>query len=121
MSRSPELVGDAPMTTWRNKGRKTMPPNMPRPMMNPVAEVMAKVRSRNSRSGRIGSAARRSWRRNRPSSVTATIDSPMIIGESQAILGASPHHDQEERGDSTDEETGSQVVDRVMRRAGRAG
>src|SRR3546814_16762046 len=54
-SRRPELVAEAPLTTWRNSGRKLMAPNIATPMMNPVALDTENVRSENRCTGTTGS------------------------------------------------------------------
>ncbi len=47
-SNKPELVAEAPVTTWRNSGRKTMAPNMAQPMRKASIELTVKMRSRNN-------------------------------------------------------------------------
>ena len=51
---------------------------------NSVAETMSNTGSRNRRSGRIGSGARRSWKTNATSSTTAATARPAISAEPHA-------------------------------------
>ena len=61
-----------------------MLPNMATPTMKPAIEVKVKVRSRNSRSGRMGSGLRFSHQMNSAPSTTAAVPRPMMVGELQS-------------------------------------
>ncbi len=56
---------------------------MAKPMTKLMTAESVKVRTRNSLSGRTGSAARRSTATNAPASTTPSTMSPMICGEPQ--------------------------------------
>ena len=63
----PDSMGSAPCTICMYRGRVIIPPNMAIPTITPPAVTIAKVRSRNRRSGmRAWSPARASTMRNRP-------------------------------------------------------
>ena len=81
---SPELVGLAPSTTWRNSGRYVTDPNRAKPTTRPIALVTLKTRSRNRWGGSTGSAARRSTSTKLTMRTTASTPSPMICGDPQA-------------------------------------
>jgi hypothetical protein len=55
---SPELVADAPWTACWKSGRYSVPPNITKPRMKPITDIMAKLRLRKMCSGITGSAAR---------------------------------------------------------------
>ena len=57
-SSRPDCVGETPRTICRYTGKNTIAPNIAKPMAKPMALDTEKIRLRNSRSGRIGSAAR---------------------------------------------------------------
>jgi hypothetical protein len=89
-SNSPELVADAPVTTWRNSGKKAMAPNIATPMMKLTEVAMVNVRSENRCTGTTGSAARRSTTINTVSRTTDVTMSPMIVAEPQSYC-VPPH------------------------------
>ncbi len=80
---TPDRVGETPCTTCRNVGRYVIDPNIAKPTMKPMTEVSVKLRLRNRRSGRTGSAARLSTARNAPSSTTPSTPHPTICQEPQ--------------------------------------
>ncbi len=80
---TPDMVGETRCTTWRNVGRYVIDPNIAKPMTKPMTAVRVNVRIRNSRSGRTGSAARRSTRTNTASRTTPSTPSPAICHEPQ--------------------------------------
>src|SRR5688572_21747872 len=80
-SSNPELVADAPVATWRNKGRKTIAPNIAPPNRNERPTPVEKTRPRKSRSGRIGSALRCSHHRNSAVSTAEAAKSPTIVDD----------------------------------------
>ena len=59
-SRSPDSVGDAASTVWKNSGRNVTAPNSAKPTIIDRAPATVNTRSRHSAGGRIGSGARRS-------------------------------------------------------------
>ena len=78
----PELVALTPLTTCRNSGRNTMPPNIARPTTSIIPpETTRNTGLRNRCGGRIGSAARRSWIAVSPSSTSPTAVRPTISAE----------------------------------------
>src|SRR5690606_3313365 len=77
----PELVADAPFTTWRNRGRKLIAPNIDTPMMKLTELARLKVRLAKRCTGTTGSAARRSITARTPSSTTDAAMRPRITGE----------------------------------------
>ena len=83
-SSSPEAVADAPVTTWKKTGMKTITAKSESVAQNSAALTIVNTGLANSRSGRIGSAARRCWTSQAPKSATAPIASPTISAESQA-------------------------------------
>ena len=82
-SSRPEAVALAPVTTCRYSGVKTTAAKNAHVVRNSVAETTSNTGSRNSRSGRIGSGARRSWATNATSSATAAAPRPTISAEVQ--------------------------------------
>lgn len=80
----PLFVGDAPLTICRYSGMKMIDPNITRPRMKPAALARAKVRRRNSFSGRIGSLARLSWNRKETANSAPAPNSDRIVREPQA-------------------------------------
>ena len=80
---SPELVAEAPVTIWRNSGRKMMPPNMPHPIRNPSPAVTEKIRLPKSRSGSVGSGTRDSQATNARVRTTPASPRPMMTSEPQ--------------------------------------
>ena len=74
----------APVTTCRYSGVKTIAAKNAHVVRNRTAETTSKTGSRNRRSGRIGSGARRSWATNATSIATAATARPRISAESHA-------------------------------------
>ena len=77
-------MADTPSTYCRNVGRKVIAPSMAKPTMNARMTEIVNTDERNSRSGRIGSAARDSASTNSPRLTAETTNSPTMVGESQA-------------------------------------
>ena len=63
-SSKPDSVALAPVTDCRKTGMNTTTAKNDSVVRNSAAETMSKTGSRNSRSGRTGSGARRSWATN---------------------------------------------------------
>ena len=82
-SNSPELVADTPVTTCRNKGRKTTPPKSAHPMMRLSTELADTSGSRNRRNGRIGSVVCASHVTNAAVNSAPSRMSVTMIGELQ--------------------------------------
>ena len=89
-------------------------PKSPRPTTNPIALATVKIRLRNSESGRIGSAARRSWRTKATVSTMPAVRSASDVAEPQAIV-VPPRLVKRTIPDSaTGEERRAEVVDAVL-------
>ena len=83
-SRKPDCVALAPVTTCRNTGMNTTTAKNASVVRNSVAETTVKTGMRNSRSGRIGSLARRSRAIHPASSVAPAAASPTISADPHA-------------------------------------
>ena len=83
-SSSPEAVALAPVTSCRYSGTKTIAAKNAQLVSSSAPATTSNTGSRNSRSGRIGSAARRSTAMKAPSIATAAAASPRISAESHA-------------------------------------
>ena len=81
---SPDAVGLAPFTTWRNSGRYVTDPKSAKPTISPTRLVVTKTLLRKSESGSTGSAARRSANTNAQRLTTPITPSPTISGEPHA-------------------------------------
>src|ERR1700733_11926497 len=81
---TPEMVGETPRTTWRNRGRKATDPNRAKPATNPIAEATVNTRFPNRRSGSTGSAARRAESHHPTPSATEARPRPTMTGDPQA-------------------------------------
>ncbi len=112
-SSRPDWVGETPRTICRYTGRNTMAPNMAKPMMNPMALATEKIRLRNSRSGRIGSAARPSHHTNSADSTTPATSRPEISAVPQPTSLTADQAEQQ-AGHAADHERGAEVVDAVL-------
>ena len=53
--RRPELVGDAPRTSWKYRGRNVIAPYIANPTTKPIAEADEKTRFANKCGAMIGS------------------------------------------------------------------
>jgi hypothetical protein len=82
--RSPEAVADTPLTYCRNVGMKVIEPIIAKPTMKLSTEHTVNTRLRNSRIGRMGSAARSSTQTKIASAATDAANSPMIVAEPHA-------------------------------------
>ena len=93
------MVAETPDTACRNSGRKIVDTNMAADTTNPMATEMATTRLENSRSGSMGSGARRSRTTNRaPSTMEPAISAPMV-GDVHAYC-LPPHTDNSIRHDT---------------------
>ena len=89
--RTPDEVALAPLTNCRNVGRKVMDPIIAKPTMKLSVEAMLNTRPRNSRIGRIGSAARSSTSTKITRAITDPTNRPMIVADPHAYCV--PPHD----------------------------
>ena len=80
-SRTPDWMALTPFTSWRNRGRKVMAPNMAKPMTKPMALTALNTLLRKRASGRTGSTARRSAKRKATPDATPNTPRPMMKGE----------------------------------------
>ena len=81
------------------------------PARNSVAEATENTGSRNSRSGRIGSGARRSRTRKPPSSTTAAAPRPSVSAEVQRVRAPAPGGDEQQAAQRGRQQPGARVVD----------
>ena len=77
-SSNPLLVAEAPCTICWNCGRNVTAPNIASPVRKVSTMAAVKLRLVNSRSGRIGSATRRSTATNAPNASTLSAPRPKI-------------------------------------------
>src|SRR4051812_29696508 len=77
-SRSPDSVGETPLTTCMNSGRIVIGPSIAPPTTKPSAPAARNTRLRNSDSGNSGSRARRSTSTNAHTSTTPAANAPAI-------------------------------------------
>ena len=82
--RSPETVALTPWQNCRYVGRKVIQPSSAKPTMKLSTALTLNTFRRNSRSGRIGSAARLSAATKQPRKTTPPTTRPMMVGEPQA-------------------------------------
>ena len=113
-SSRPDRVGDSPVTSCRNSGRYTVPPNIAMPARKPAALVTLNTLLRNRRSGSTGSSARPSRHTNRTTRTPVATISDTISTERPAVGGAAPHGDQQQRGHRRHQQCGAGVVDTVL-------
>ena len=76
---SPATVGDMKRTDWKNSPKNKPVVYIAGPMRKPRRYDVRRWGLRNSRKGRIGSGARRSWRMN-SAKVTAASENPLMMG-----------------------------------------
>ena len=81
--RSPDTVALTPWQYCRYVGRNVMQPSSAKPTMKLSTELTLNTFRRNSRSGRIGSAARCSATTKQPRKTTPPTTRPMMVGEPQ--------------------------------------
>src|SRR5215212_10013050 len=82
--RSPDTVADTPSTNCMNVGRNVNAPSMAKPTMNDSTQHTVNTGLRNSRIGRIGSAARLSTHTKAANVAAEPMNKPMISGEHHA-------------------------------------
>ena len=81
--RSPDDVAETPLTYCRYVGRKVIAPSIAKPTTIAMTEDSENTGLVNSRSGSIGSVARRSAQMKTGTASTAAAISPMMNAESQ--------------------------------------
>ncbi len=112
----PLRVGEAPLTICRYSGMKMIDPNIARPRMKPAPSWPARTSAaRNSRSGRIGSAARVSWQRRRARPAPRRPrTAPMIVPEPQAYSLPPQLSASSSAAHAGHQQAGAEPVDRVL-------
>ena len=88
--RSPEAVADTPFTYCRNVGMKVIEPIIAKPTMKLSTEHTLNTRLRNSRIGRMGSAARSSTSTKMASAATDADEQADDRGASPRRTGCRP-------------------------------
>ncbi len=84
MVRNPDSDGDTPSTNCMKVGMNVSAPSIAKPTTSDSTQHMVKTGFRNSRIGRIGSAAFSSTRTNIARARIDPTTSPMMVGEVQA-------------------------------------
>ena len=110
---SPEAVGLSPRTTCWKSGRYVSAPKSAKPTTKPTALVMRKTGLRNRRSGRIGSAARRSAAAKATRARTPSAPSPTISARAPVERRPAERRDQHDRRQADRQQQRPEPVDDV--------